>query len=631
MNRRVGPDGTGRVSAVLPFFNHGTVIDEAVRSLRLQSRPVDQTIVVDDGSTDPFSLAVLRRLEGEGITVVRQENAGPGAARNLGVAHADGDAILFLDSDDVVTEHHVALAVAALAEAPEEVGFTYPDMQFMGNEHHLVVMPPYNLYLLLHRNFCCMGGVIDAAVFEAGFAFRSDRLVGHEDWDFFVSLGLHGIFGRPFHGAPLGYRRWGYSRSDGVAETGSGLAHMRVLHPGLDDDGRLLGIKAEWVPALSVVAPAGGGQTVAEQTCGDFELVRPDGVQPPATRGRWVILLDPSGVAALGDRTFVERVIRLVGGQKPSAPVALRWRADARTGWRRSAPAAGPPFAVVAEGHFYQDWRRGVPDGANGLTAFVDYLTAMTAPAAPWECGRPAAAADGVALAAFRSCRPPPPPPLDEVAMSGSEVERAFRHHEARPLFLPEGGRARFPTAPDASDEAWAEWRPARAVRLDLVVDLHGASTLEVGAGPAPTIGPASARGPARVPLGWIWSQPFPGTACLLARRDGTRSGLVYDVAGEAPPEPGVAVLGHVPVAHLPGRIALRRALEGGGRLVEGPATLTLPHLTDPAGASFVEFARAVPRPAASAPVTDREVVEPPPAGPHAGETRWWGRHRRPR
>jgi hypothetical protein len=163
----------------------------------------------------------------------------------------------------------------------------------MGNERQLVVMPPYNLYLLLHRNFCAMGGLIERAVFEEGFRFRPGQ--SHEDWDFFVQLGLQGIYGHPLHEAPLRYRRWGYSRSDGVNERPGSAPTMQPLGPDANESGRLIGIKSEWAPALSVVVPHPGTHVVAGQTCDDFEVVAHEAGRPPRVRGRWVLMLDEGG------------------------------------------------------------------------------------------------------------------------------------------------------------------------------------------------------------------------------------------------------------------------------------------------------------------------------------------------
>lgn len=88
-----------RVSVVIPSFNHGRFVEEAVRSVFEQSRPPDEIIVVDDGSTDR-SVEILRSLESKGLRLVVQENRGAHAAINRGIEMAHGDIVFILNSDD---------------------------------------------------------------------------------------------------------------------------------------------------------------------------------------------------------------------------------------------------------------------------------------------------------------------------------------------------------------------------------------------------------------------------------------------------------------------------------------------------------------------------------------------------
>ncbi|MGO8859306.1 MAG: glycosyltransferase [Acidimicrobiales bacterium] len=625
MNRRVRPDADATVSAVIPFFNHGMVVDEALEAIRRQSRPVDEIVVVDDGSTDPYSLSVLARLEADGVAVVHQHNQGPGSARNLGAEQCAGDAILFLDSDDTVSEHHVERALGALAGAPAEVGFVYPDMQFMGNEHHLVVMPPYNLYLLLHRNFCCMGGLIDRSVFDAGFRFRSDRLVGHEDWDFFVNLGVSGIYGRPFHGAPLGYRRWGFSRSDAVNESQTGLAEVREHHPDLSDSARMIAIKREWAPALSVVVRNSDVPVVAHQSCDDFEIVVYEGEEAPPARGRWILMLAEDGIGALGDPWFVERVIRLASGLAHPAPLYLyrpEGTAATTAGWRRMARPAAPraPFGIVAGGYLYSDWRGMVGGGTVDRAHFCAQLDASVGtelgPAVCWEHAGVPDAAD-LPLLTFRPSRPPPDRPSDPMEASGNEVERAFRHLEAPPLFMPAHSAPRLPEAPGSTrdgleaiiEQAWLDWMPSRSLQLNLVVSVLGQSTLETCPHPDPGSVDATPTDPATVPIGWIWAQPFPGTACLLSHRDPSTLAISYRVSLDGAAAPGEAVLGYVPTEFLPGRVALLSSLAKALGAVRGLQRVTPPPLAPPSFEVFVEPAAVRPAPRG---VVTTEAVPPP-------------------
>ncbi len=99
------------ISVVIPLHQGGRFIAEAVGSVHAQSLRPCEVIVVDDGSTDrgPEIAAGL-----EGVTLLEQPNRGPGSARNRGFAASRGDAVVFLDQDDLLLPnalraHRIAL------------------------------------------------------------------------------------------------------------------------------------------------------------------------------------------------------------------------------------------------------------------------------------------------------------------------------------------------------------------------------------------------------------------------------------------------------------------------------------------------------------------------------------------
>jgi glycosyltransferase involved in cell wall biosynthesis len=103
------------VSVVIPTYRAAAFLPEAIASVRAQTRPPAEVIVVDDASPDDTA-DVAASL---GARVVRQEaNRGPSAARNRGVALAAGDLVAFLDADDAWLPWHLELCAGALEAHP---------------------------------------------------------------------------------------------------------------------------------------------------------------------------------------------------------------------------------------------------------------------------------------------------------------------------------------------------------------------------------------------------------------------------------------------------------------------------------------------------------------------------------
>jgi len=103
------------VSIVIPCHNSAAWLPETLESALAQTWTRREIILVDDGSTDD-SAAIARRYEARGVRVIAQTNAGAAAARNRGLAEANGDFLQFLDADDLLApdkiEHQVRLLAA---------------------------------------------------------------------------------------------------------------------------------------------------------------------------------------------------------------------------------------------------------------------------------------------------------------------------------------------------------------------------------------------------------------------------------------------------------------------------------------------------------------------------------------
>jgi len=105
---------TPRFSVVIPAFNAAATLVRAIESVRAQSWPAHEIIVVDDGSTD--ATADVARQFGGAVRLIQQPNSGVSVARNAGAAAASGDWLAFLDADDWHARDRIKLHAEWIAE-----------------------------------------------------------------------------------------------------------------------------------------------------------------------------------------------------------------------------------------------------------------------------------------------------------------------------------------------------------------------------------------------------------------------------------------------------------------------------------------------------------------------------------
>jgi hypothetical protein len=103
-----------KFSIVIPLYNKGRLVERAIESILRQSVDDWELIVVDDGSSDEGPALVAKHTDPR-VQLVRQDNQGPGAARNKGIALASGQWIAFLDADDEWLPDHLELGLQSLS------------------------------------------------------------------------------------------------------------------------------------------------------------------------------------------------------------------------------------------------------------------------------------------------------------------------------------------------------------------------------------------------------------------------------------------------------------------------------------------------------------------------------------
>jgi glycosyltransferase involved in cell wall biosynthesis len=116
-----------KVSAIIPTFNRKTYLRRAIESVLAQTVPVDEIILVDDGSTDGTCDAV-KTWYGSRVRVIRQDNTGVSGARRRGIQESHGEWIAFLDSDDEWTPDRNARFLDAAQHLAADVAWIFGDL-----------------------------------------------------------------------------------------------------------------------------------------------------------------------------------------------------------------------------------------------------------------------------------------------------------------------------------------------------------------------------------------------------------------------------------------------------------------------------------------------------------------------
>jgi glycosyltransferase involved in cell wall biosynthesis len=201
------------ITAVVTCFNYGEFLEEAVQSLLDQEGGPPRVVVVDDGSTDPATLAVLDGLP-SGVELIRQANQGLSAARNTGMRGAQTPYLIALDADDRLPPGALR-ALRGPLDADRGLGFTYGTTRFFGDWEGDMPMPPYDPYRLLYRHTIGPTCLTRRELFDDVGGYDPD-FRGYEDWEFWLAALERGWLGRQIPDVTFLYRRHGATMLSGA-------------------------------------------------------------------------------------------------------------------------------------------------------------------------------------------------------------------------------------------------------------------------------------------------------------------------------------------------------------------------------------------------------------------------------
>lgn len=184
-----------RVSFIIPCYNHGKYLPEAIKSAKNQSYQYIDCVVVDDGSTDEETIAALRQAEADGVRVIRQPNQGLSAARNTGIRATETPFYIALDADDKVAPDFVEKLLVPM-QADSCLGYCYSHVNFFGAASGIWQCADYDPRRLLVENLSVATALVRRAAYDLVNGYSRDMVHGFEDWDFWLSLLSVGYHGR---------------------------------------------------------------------------------------------------------------------------------------------------------------------------------------------------------------------------------------------------------------------------------------------------------------------------------------------------------------------------------------------------------------------------------------------------
>lgn len=176
-----------KVSVVIPCYNQGVYLDEAVISVLEQSWQDLEIIIVNDGSTDGETVDILSFYERPRTRVIHTENRGLAAARNAGIAEARGAYILPLDADDRIGKEYLEKGVTVLESRPD-VGIVYCLAEKFGADNGAWNSPRFSLRRMLLGNLIFCSALFRREDWERTGGYDPGMASGWEDWDFWLSL-----------------------------------------------------------------------------------------------------------------------------------------------------------------------------------------------------------------------------------------------------------------------------------------------------------------------------------------------------------------------------------------------------------------------------------------------------------
>jgi len=219
-----------RVSIVMPVYDTGDLLTRALDSVAAQTFREFELVIVDDGSTDARTRALLDAAATRpGVTLHRTENRGPARARNTAIERARGAYILPLDADDWLEPEYLACTVPVLDAATPRVGVVYTWIGLTGHHHGVWRTGGFTLQELLARCTIHVTSLFRRTLWEDVGGYDPAFVESCEDWDLWLGAVARGWEGACVPEVLAWYRRTDRSRHRAARVPGVSGKLVRTL------------------------------------------------------------------------------------------------------------------------------------------------------------------------------------------------------------------------------------------------------------------------------------------------------------------------------------------------------------------------------------------------------------------
>ena len=181
-------NSTVKISVVIPCYNLGQYIEEAITSLLNQTFDDFEIIIVDDGSNDPKTVHLLRENKWPKTRIFHIGNHGVSFARNFGIERSSGEFICCLDADDKYHPAFLEKTIQCFIQDTEnQIGIVTSWVQEFGLSKGIWKIRKYDPVSILYQNELHVASLFRKQCWADCGGYSTD-IIGHEDWDFWIKI-----------------------------------------------------------------------------------------------------------------------------------------------------------------------------------------------------------------------------------------------------------------------------------------------------------------------------------------------------------------------------------------------------------------------------------------------------------